>query len=296
MGLLAWSRPASAQEWGWLGGIATLCGLWLAFSGGLADEVTNAAAVIATGVFVCSLWARPGPLFPRAVLAVAVALAAVTLWCAVLGISWGEIELALTRDWWAVARTLSSRAARAKAPRETMQLIDGIADAATPLAQLFPGRLFVSGLLGLVLAAVWQGRIARQAPALRFPRFRDFRFSDQLVWFLIAAIGVLLVPLPQAGSAGSPLGDFFAAQAEIASRLAANLLEVCIALYAARGAAVVASFTRLRTALIFLVIGVVFLLPFVVVGLASLGLADVWVDFRTRLAAARAGSGPDRKP
>ena len=64
------------------------------------------------------------------------------------------------------------------------------------------------------------------------------------------------------------------------STAAENVLVVCGALYAVRGAAVMSRFLRPGVAFLLIVIATIFLLPFALVGLVLLGLADTWIDFR----------------
>ena len=68
-----------------------------------------------------------------------------------------------------------------------------------------------------------------------------------------------------------------------------------VGLYALRGSAVLATALRYapRLFVVMLVVGALFLLPFAVGGLALLGLADTWLDFRRRMAPPTSG-GLDR--
>jgi hypothetical protein len=68
--------------------------------------------------------------------------------------------------------------------------------------------------------------------------------------------------------------------------VATNLLVVCGALYVARGAAVIRRILRPGPAIALAVIATLFLLPFALAALATLGVADTWIDFRQRIGAA----------
>ena len=65
--------------------------------------------------------------------------------------------------------------------------------------------------------------------------------------------------------------------------VAVNLLLVCAALYAARGAAVIRRVLRPGPAIALAVIATMFLLPFALAGLAAVGVADTWIDFRQKM-------------
>ncbi|MGE0353053.1 MAG: DUF2232 domain-containing protein [Gemmatimonadales bacterium] len=286
--LLIRSRPSTLHEWWWVAGSAALSAVWLVQAGGMTDQVVNAAAVLATGAFVCLLRVRRGTVFNHAAWALLLAFAAVAAWFGLLHLSWAEVQDALTREWWELTRQFIDRARQVSAGRETIALFIQVADAGRTMAALFPSRVFLGGILGLVLAATWTGRITGRVPEVRLSRFREFRFWDHLVWVLILALGVVLVPAPSELDSSSALLEMITYGVHFWAPVASNVLVVCGALYATRGAAIVRSILRLRTALILLAVGVVFLLPFTLIGLATFGLADTWVDFRRRFAEAEA--------
>ena len=96
---------------------------------------------------------------------------------------------------------------------------------------------------------------------------RQFAFNDHLVWVLIA--GLVLVVTRMSDGAG---------------RVGANLAVFMTALYALRGAGVVAFVNgglSLFGALMF-VLGVLFAAPVVVGFAALLGIADTWLNLRAR--------------
>ena len=283
-GLLLVTGPVTAREWRWLIGTGAASLFWLVMSGGIADQVANATAVVMTGAFVASSIAEGRPVFTRACWAVLIASVCVALWCAVWGIAWQDLELALTRQWWAVSRDLSIVAGPVvNQSTETRQFFERLADAGRPLAQLFPARLIVSGILGLVVAASWHQRITGRSLGPAAERLGDFRFTDHLVWVVILAVAVLLLPsfhLVQDLADQSPVGGMLLFTVEYWGPAAQNTLVVCGALYAARGAAVLSRFLRPVPAMILVVIATIFLLPFAFIGLAAVGLADTWANFR----------------
>ncbi|NNG15070.1 MAG: DUF2232 domain-containing protein, partial [Gemmatimonadales bacterium] len=99
--------------------------------------------------------------------------------------------------------------------------------------------------------------------------FREFAFSDHLVWAVIAGLGVYLAPFGHTSTV-----------------LALNALAVLAALYGIRGVAVVWAIAlegRGWRLLLLAVVGGTLLFAFVAPVVVLLGLADTWVGFRRRL-------------
>ncbi len=246
------------------------CGLSLAGPGGLADQFVRGTGVLLSGAVVALTVWRPRRLLPTATAAILIAALASVGWCLVLGIHWGSIELAAAHDlragFMAQAEALSNLPADMQ--HSVRAVFTQLADASRDLAGLLPAVLVIEALLGLALAWTGYHRIARR-PLGPAPRpFAAFRFSDQLVWALVAGLARALAPVPTLATIG------------------ANVLLVAVALYAGRGAAVVRAGVRRVPAPVAaaIVIASVFLLAFVAGGLTLLGLADTWIDFRRRLA------------
>ena len=98
--------------------------------------------------------------------------------------------------------------------------------------------------------------------------FREFAFSDHLVWAVIAGLGVYLAGFGHSSTV-----------------LALNVLAVLAVLYGIRGVAIVWAIAlegRGRGIVLLAVAGGALLLAFVAPGLMLLGLADTWVGFRRR--------------
>ncbi|MEO8294205.1 MAG: DUF2232 domain-containing protein [Gemmatimonadota bacterium] len=280
--LLAVSGPGTVREMVWLAAAVGMSLLWLTWSHGIADQVANAMAVLMTGSFIV-LSTREQPAFTRASWAVLLAMLAVTGWCAVWGIRWHDIELALTRQWWEISRQLVDSGRLNGGLPTSNTFLDRLADAGRPIAQLFPARLVISGILGLVLASSWHDRIAGRTLGRPAGSFGSFRFADHLVWLLIVAIAVLVIPdihaLQEIADGSAPV-DMFLFTLQYWGPVASNLLVICAVLYAVRGAAVASRFVRPRAALVLLSLATIFLLPFTLIGLGTIGLADTWVNFR----------------
>jgi hypothetical protein len=160
----------------------------------------------------------------------------------------------------------------------TLDALRSLGEGLRPMAPFFPGVLALLLFAGLCLAALVAPRIAGRAVVPIPGRFDDFRFSDHLVWLLIVGL----------------VGLLFAGTTPLAGP-AASLVTFGVGLYALRGSAVLATALRLapRLFVALLVVGALFLLPFAVGGLALLGLADIWLDFRRRMAPPPSG-GLDR--
>jgi hypothetical protein len=286
--MLAVTRPSGLREWVWLTATASLSVTWLLGSGGLADQAVNAMAVLMTGAFIAISAADRRPAFTRAAWAVLAASAAMILWSRIWGIGWTDVELALTRQWWAFCRNLAAAATFAEVSPEGHAFIDRMADAGRPIAQLFPGRLIVSGILALVVAASWHQRITGRPLGRPVDRLSVFRFTDHLIWLVILGVAVLVLPeirAVQTLADRSPAWEVLFYTVSYWSPVATNLLVVCGALYVARGAAVIRRVLRPGPAIALAVIATMFLLPFALAALTAVGLADTWIDFRQRIEA-----------
>lgn len=131
---------------------------------------------------------------------------------------------------------------------------------------VFPALLGLESLLALALAWAIFHRISRVRLGAPLAPLREFRFNDQLVWGLVVGITMVLLP-----SLVTLRG------------LGANLLVFFGALYALRGAGVVAFFMAPGWAST-LAVGVCMLLfgKYIAIGAFGLGLGDTWLDWRTR--------------
>jgi len=260
-----------------LGVSAAWLGTWLAPSGDVVEQLLRAAGVLVAGAFVAVSLGWRAPLFRRAIAALGLATLALGLWCAALRLDWHELKTALARD---VARSFEEMATQVDAAGggDTSQLLRQMADNASKWTTLAPALLFLDALAGVLLGWLLYHRIATRPLGEAPAPFATFRFSDQIVWLPVAGLALALLPGPAA------LHD-----------VGGNLLLVAVALYAARGLAVVGAgagrVPRVTTA--FVTVVALFLLPFVVGGLTLLGLADTWLDFRRRPASPATG-GFDR--
>jgi hypothetical protein len=210
-------------------------------------------------------------------------LAGVAIWCSIWGIEWGDLRIALTRDWWSVWRDLAANPRFGPRSLDAQDVLQRIADAGASIARLYPARLVLSGILGLVVAATWVENLNGRPLGRPAGRLGNFRFTDHLVWVVILAVLVLLLPSLEFVArlaSRNPLVDLMLYTVEYWALAAQNVLVVCAAFYAVRGAAVLSRFLRPGAAVLLIPIAMIFLLPFALIGLVALGLADTWVDFR----------------
>ena len=277
-GLLLVARPVSRLAWLWLLLALAWTAGWLAGTESLTGQFARAFVVVLIGAWLVLLVARPGPVLQRSLLAVAVALAVTFGWLLVLGFQWGDLEAAAARS---LSDVLLSQAHAMDQLGETgadlgATMLD-VAGQSRWMARLFPAGMSLAALAGLALA--WRAHFwlaARPLGPSPAP-FAAFTFSDHVVWLLVSALALVLIP---ADPWLEPL-----------QRAGMNLLVVVLALYVVRGAAVFrATAGRVSTpfALITALV-VVLMFVFVAGGLSLLGIADTWLDFRRRRAPTNGG-------
>lgn len=278
--LVASSRPQGRRAWLWLAALTLWLSLWAAQPGGLLEQVVRAAAVLSTGVGVLILVLTTGSVSTRALRATfGVVLCTAALSTAV-GVRWRDVELAVEQQGMAAERMaveLLSRGGASPDPA-TVAALQTLGEGLRPMAPFFPGAVLLLLFAGLCMAALLAPRITGRALTPLPGRFEEFRFSDHLVWLVI--LGLMLLLFAGTTPAAGP---------------AASVLTFGIGLYALRGAAVLAMVLGAapRLFIVMLLVGALFLLPFAVGGLALLGLADIWLDFRRRIAPPPSG-GLDR--
>ena len=133
-------------------------------------------------------------------------------------------------------------------------------------ADLFPSLLALESLIALAIAWAVYHRIGRERIGPPLAALRDFRFSDQFVWGLVAGLAMVVLP----GFAGLTV-------------LGANLLVFFGALYALRGIGVGLWFLSPGRVLMgfLIVFAVVFPIVLGVLGV-GLGVGDTWLNWRAR--------------
>jgi len=140
--------------------------------------------------------------------------------------------------------------------------------------RLFPALLGLQSLAALALASWWIRRMGRsRSRAFRLDPLREFRFPDELIWILIGALALTLVPVWPG-----------------ASRVALNVLVFMGALYALRGLAIfvfLATGSRSIPTMVLGTIALVFLYPVAFTAALLMGVGDTWLDVRRRVVLAR---------
>ena len=131
---------------------------------------------------------------------------------------------------------------------------------------LFPALAALEALAALALAWALYHRVGRARVGPPLTPVKDFRFSDHMVWGVVAGLGMMLIP----GIA-------------LVRAVGANLLVFFGALYTIRGVGVFMWMWapgRLATAMLVIVA----LLFWNVLGVMALGLGvgDTWLDWRSR--------------
>jgi hypothetical protein len=267
-GLLAASRPATFREWALIGAAALWLGVSLGQPGGLAAQTLHAWALFVTGAFVVLMLPGRRRLVTGALLATVFGLGAATAWVWLLGSRWHDIQLAVGHTGWDFCRQLLATTTLNDQPIQDLRvLVDAVSDGVGFMADMFPALLVLGALPGLALAWTWYHRLATRPIGPPADRFAQFRFSDHLIWLVVASLAAFVVPMP----------------AELRGVLG-NVALVASGLYAARGAAIAWGAIELFPAVLLaaLVVGMLFILPAALGGFFAIGLADTWVDFRRR--------------
>jgi hypothetical protein len=277
--LLLAARPRGLRHWLWLAVALVLASLWSRLMTGPSSGFAAAVAVMSGGLFVAlALWS-PGRPAGRAVVAATVAFILALAGSSALGQPWPAVEADFAET---VGRSFERQAAAFAGSGfspELVQQLRALGDSSATIAHYLASVIVLQAIAGLVIAWRWHERVASSPLLPPTERFREYRFSDHAVWLLILGLALVL-GRAQAKVAGLEL-----------FRWGANLLAVVAVLYLARGLAVYASAAS-RTArhvTFILVIVAIVLWPIAGSGLALLGLADSWIDFRRRLGGAATG-------
>jgi len=271
------ARPVSRLAWGWLAIAVLWTAGWLSRTDELTGQFARAFVVVLIGAWLVLLVIRPGRAVQRSLLAVGVALAVTFGWLVALGFQWGDLEAAAARALSDVLLTQAHAIEKLGGGSDLGATMLDVAGQARAMARLFPAGIALAALAGLALA--WRGHFwlsARPLGPVPAP-FSAFTFSDQVIWLLVAALALVLIPADP--------------WLEPVQQLGTNLLLVVTALYVVRGAAVLrATAGRVSTpfALVAFLIAVL-MFVFVAGGLSLLGVADTWLDFRRRAAPANGG-------
>ncbi|HEY4321995.1 MAG TPA: DUF2232 domain-containing protein [Gemmatimonadales bacterium] len=277
--LLLISRPTTGREWFWIALCALIVWWWTMIPETLPQRTIQASAAAYIGCFVLLTLARIRSLFIRATLSVIVSALVVATWYLLYHLQFSQFINTLVTESWNGFRTLQP--GWHLPPTPVYPVDDGatlsttatadigpiLASALTRLVPLYPAAIALTALLGTWLAWGWYQRIALHPLADAAPPFSQFRFNDHLIWVLVVvATVVLFVTNPGIKLVGE------------------NALVVVVALYIARGGAVSSATLRQMPPLLVALMALMILLVFylVLIGLAAIGVADTWIDFRRR--------------
>ena len=258
------------------------------------DNLSKGWSLVLAGSFglTCLFGARR-PFFPRALIALTIALGLALMMSALGPVSGAHMNRAVAdeldrrnaqtmttvntfigehpKEW----NDLVSKAPRiGELPAETEKQLSTLAELGK---SLYPALLSLQALAALAIAWSLYHRLSRARLGPPLGLLRDFRFNDQLVWGLI--VGLTFVFLPTLVSV------------RVVGR---NLLVFFGALYALRGLGVLSWFMAPGALAVTAIVGfAMFLLPvlnaiaalgFLLLAIAAfgLGLGDTWADWRNR--------------
>ncbi|MCX5821871.1 MAG: YybS family protein [Deltaproteobacteria bacterium] len=149
-----------------------------------------------------------------------------------------------------------------------------IRESAPQITYLFTGifpALALSGAVFTVWVNLLAGRLLFRRTGLPFPDFGDlaaWKAPERLVWILIAAGGMVIVPLEGAAIVGM------------------NLLILCGLIYLFQGLAIAAFFFRQKQVpamFRWLFYALLLVQQYMLIIVIAFGLFDMWVDFRKRI-------------
>lgn len=149
-----------------------------------------------------------------------------------------------------------------------------IQESAPQITRFFTGifpALALSGTIFTIWLNLLAGRALFRIHGVAFPDFGDlaaWKAPERLVWILIAAGGMMLIP------------------AEKVAMVGLNLLIVCGLIYLFQGLAIAAFFLRQKRVpmiIRWLFYGLLFIQNYMLIIVIAFGLFDMWVDFRKRL-------------
>jgi Predicted membrane protein (DUF2232) len=282
--VVGWWRGGSALRA--LGAVACAAWpIWSAARGGISSDTLSAGwSVLAAGSLGLSLVASRSTRFlGKGVVAVLSALIVSALLVVITPSGPAAFERTVDSvlevrgnadlNNWRVARAQMTRGSTTRADSATTAVLDRFESSVSALPQLarmvLPSMLALQTLVAMALAWSLFHRFSRTRLGDDLVRLREFRFNDHWIWSVI--VGLVLALLP-ALEALRPLG--------------VNLLVFFGALYAMRGAAVLAWFLRPGRSLLGLVVGVALLLLLrdgAAIALGLVGLGDTWADWRRRI-------------
>ena len=142
---------------------------------------------------------------------------------------------------------------------------------------MLPALVLLQSVAALAAAWALYRRVARDPEGTPLPALREFRFSDHLIWGVVAALVALVIPgISALRAVGLNLAVFFGG------------------LYVARGMGVLAALAAVGgfggpLAVLFVLLVTLFLLPLAAFAALAMGVTDTWVDWRKLARSAKKG-------
>ncbi len=264
----------SQPRWKTVSAGAAICLLILLLPVGSMGVLSRGWGLVLGSAFLGATLIRPEwNVLPRAVAALALALAAAMLGLALSG-HLAAVDLTVQTHFREASKVAFGDLA-ARMPDSDWVAEFGAATERVALVQwkVFPAVLGLQSLAALALASWWMARFGGAGAAgFALRKLKEFRFSDQLIWLLIIGLGLVLIPM----------GD-------LAVRAGYNALVFMGGLYALRGLAVFVFLLGGAPTLLSLLLGVVatiFLYPLVLTAALLVGVGDTWLDVREKAAMA----------
>lgn len=248
----------------------------------------NACVFLLAGGAVVALALRPPAttgLVSAGLVAVATAGATGVLLVAATPFSWGELRWLAERHFGAQARllvsALTTAAAGTGSGQDTASLLAALEASALAttraVAAMLPALVLLQSVAALAAAWALYRRVARDPEGTPLPALREFRFSDHLIWGVVAALVALVIPgISALRAVGLNLAVFFGG------------------LYVARGMGVLAALAAVGgfggpLAVLFVLLVTLFLLPLAAFAALAMGVTDTWVDWRKLARSAKKG-------
>jgi hypothetical protein len=262
------------DRWRWIAAGTLVWIVAVMLPGGTLGTVARGWSLLLASAFLFVTLVRPGwGVFPRSMAALGVTFAAgigyLLVSSTLVEVDW------LIRDHFQTVSTVAGANLQERAPesRWVQELSTASDRMATLQWRLFPAVLGLQSLAALALASWWVARLRNAADTpLGLRPLREFRFSDQLVWVLVAGLVLVL----------------FSAS-ETATRTGQNVLLFMGTLYALRGVGVFIFLVGRAPSwftMVFGALAAIFLYPLVLTAAVLVGLGDTWLDVRGRAAVA----------
>ncbi|MEX0912002.1 MAG: DUF2232 domain-containing protein [Gemmatimonadota bacterium] len=264
----------SNRHWKWVAAGVLLWAVGLVVAGGGLVILSRGWALMLGATYLALTLVRPQwDVTSRALGAVAVALTVGSLGLLASGQA-AELDTAIRTHFETIsALTIGDLQTRMPDSTWVADLRSATERISSLQAEMFPALLSLQSLAALALVSWWIRWLGRsKSEAFALHRLRDFRFNDQLIWVLIAAVLLYLAPLT-----------------EPADRIAVNAIVFMAALYAFRGLAIfvfLAAGSRSIPTMVLGVVALVFLYPVAFTAALMMGLGDTWLDVRRRVASA----------